>query len=263
MNAATNPPALPELSREATELLAEAHSQQLMVRVVGSTGIHLHCAPAAQAMEHAQRSGKDIDLIVRGGDRKRLRELIERRGYLIDRDLLVAMEGTRYSFAHPASAIELDVFVDRMEFCHTIDLTRRFELHPQTIPVEDLLLAKLQVHDFTRNDLLDAIVLLGTHPVLAGAGGPEEIDGSYIAALLARDWGFHHTVTANLTRVQETLAAGQAPLEAQLVEAATARALVLARMIEDAEKSRGWRLRARVGERMQWWEDVDERVATY
>jgi len=257
------PPALPELSREASELLAEARNEQITVRVVGSTAIHLHCAPAAAAMERAQRSGKDIDLIVRGGDRKRLRELIERRGYEIDRNLLVAMEGARFSFAHPSSAIELDVFVDRMEFCHTIDLTRRFELHPHTIPVEDLLLAKLQVHDFTRNDLLDAIVLLGTHPVLLGPSEAEEIDAGYIARLLARDWGFHHTVTANLVLVEETLAAAKAPLEPELSATAAERARLLTQAIENAEKSRGWRLRARIGERMQWWEDVDERVNTY
>ena len=33
--------------------------------------------------------------------------------------------------------------------------------------------------------------------------------------------------------------------------------------IEDKPKSFGWRARAKVGERVQWWEDVDERTATY
>jgi hypothetical protein len=33
--------------------------------------------------------------------------------------------------------------------------------------------------------------------------------------------------------------------------------------IDETQKSRGWRMRARVGERMQWWEDVSEREDTY
>jgi len=33
--------------------------------------------------------------------------------------------------------------------------------------------------------------------------------------------------------------------------------------VEAAPKTLGWRLRARVGERVQWWQDVDEREATY
>jgi len=33
--------------------------------------------------------------------------------------------------------------------------------------------------------------------------------------------------------------------------------------IRDAPKSVRWRTRARVGERMQWWQDVDDREAVY
>jgi hypothetical protein len=38
---------------------------------------------------------------------------------------------------------------------------------------------------------------------------------------------------------------------------------MLREAIDAARKSRTWRLRARVGERMQWWEDVDDRRDTY
>jgi hypothetical protein len=33
--------------------------------------------------------------------------------------------------------------------------------------------------------------------------------------------------------------------------------------IEAVPKSVRWRARARVGERLQWWQDVDEREAVY
>jgi hypothetical protein len=42
-----------------------------------------------------------------------------------------------------------------------------------------------------------------------------------------------------------------------------AAAAALSDAIERARKTRAWRMRARVGERMQWWEDVNERVDTY
>tara|TARA_B100000614_G_scaffold233264_1_gene228424 strand:- start:249 stop:359 length:111 start_codon:yes stop_codon:yes gene_type:complete len=32
---------------------------------------------------------------------------------------------------------------------------------------------------------------------------------------------------------------------------------------ETAPKSMSWKLRAKVGERMQWWQDVDDREGTY
>lgn len=258
---------LTDLSSEAGELVRAATQEQILVRVVGSTAIHLHCEHGAAAIERLrQGGGKDIDLIVRGADRTRLRKLIEDHGYEIDHDLLVAMEGKRFSFAHPETSVELDVFVDRMEFCHTLDVSRRMELHPLTIAVEDMLLAKLQVHDLTRSDLLDIVALLAVHPVGEGpeAHDAETIDSGYLARLLARDWGFHHTATANLARVAHALTSTEQPmLDAELDACAAARVERLCSAIDAADKSRGWRLRARIGERVQWWEDVDEREDTY
>ena len=162
-------------------------------------------------MDALGRPAKDIDFVVPQGHRKGMRRFLEARGYVIDRDLLIAMEGRRYSFSHPGTGVDIDVFVERMEFCHTVEVAGRMDKHPMTICPDDLLLQKLQVIRMTTTDLLDAGVLLATHRV-AGAGpaggldGPDdcaaEIDAPRIAGLMARDWGFHHTATANLARVQ-------------------------------------------------------------
>lgn len=249
----------PELAAKAESLLDAAAAEGIELRVVGSAGIHLHCHPAAVAIEQAERPCKDIDFIVRGGDRKRLRSMFEARGYEVDRDVLVASEGTRFTFTDPQTGIPVDVFVDKMEFSHTIDLGRRLELHERTIPIEDLLLQKLQVHDFTENDLTDTIALLATHEV-GGAGDPERIDAGYVAGLLARDWGFHRTALGNLDRVEQRL--GADPAVGGATEAGRA-ARLLREAIETEPKSRGWRMRARVGERMQWWNDVDDPHGAY
>jgi hypothetical protein len=79
---------------------------------------------------------------------------------------------------------------------------------------------------------------------------------------MARDWGFHHTATANLARVQ-----GAAAVEPRFGAGAAARiderAGLLLAAIDAEPKTRGWRLRDRIGERKQWWQDVDEKEATY
>lgn len=255
-------PTWPVLAAEAEELVRAASAEGIAIRVVGSTGIHLHCAPAAAAIERAERACKDIDFIVRGGDRKPLRALLEARGYEVDRDILVAGEGTRFTFVYPGSEISLDVFVDRMEFSHTIDLSKRLEMHGRTIPVEDLLPQKLQVHDFTRNDLLDAIALLSTHSLQIAAEDHEQIDVGYVAGLLARDWGFHRTALENLARIEQQLEEGDETVTADPGEARE-RAAALREAIDSEPKSRGWRLRARVGDRIQWWNDVDDPRGAY
>ena len=245
---------------EAVALVAEAAARGQVLRLVGSTGIRLHCPPAAAALDRLGRPAKDIDLVCRHEDRKGLRRLLEDRGWRVDRDLLVAMEGRRYAFHHPERGLDLDVFVDRMEFCHTIELRDRLAARELTVPVEDLLLQKLQIVRQTVTDRMDAAALLATHPV-GEAGGPgepgEAIDPAYVAGLLARDWGFHHTATANLAALRDE--------EAGNGSAGTVRGRVDALLgaIEAAPKSVRWRARARGGERMQWWQDVDEREAVY
>jgi hypothetical protein len=244
-------PGWDEIQREAAALVAAAGARGIILRLAGSAGIRLHCEGAALALDRLGRPAKDIDLVCRREDRKGVRWLLEERGYLVDRDLLVAMEGSRYAFSHPGSGVAVDVFVDRMQFCHTIELRDRFAHHDTTIPIDDLLLQKLQIVRPVVTDVMDMGVLLETHEVAASPerSGPERIDPVYLAGLLARDWGFHHTATANLRRLR----AG--PVQDR-VEA-------LLGAIEAAPKSLRWRARARVGERVQWWQDVDERAVTY
>ncbi len=97
--------------------------------------------------------------------RKGMRRYLESRGYVTDRDLLIAMEGTRYSFRHAESGTELDVFVERLDFCHTIEIRSRLHQHPITLPVEELMLAKLQIIEMTMTDVMDVGVILATHQV--------------------------------------------------------------------------------------------------
>ena len=254
-------PAWAAVHEAAVALVEVAGARGHLLRLVGSTGIRLHCQPAAAALDRLGRPAKDIDVVCRHEDRRGLRRLLEERGWEVDRDLLVAMEGRRFSFRHPASGLELDVFVDRLEFCHTIELRDRLGARELTVPVEDLLLQKLQIVRQTVTDRMDAAALLATHPVAPGpgAGGPagEAIDAGYVAGLLARDWGFHHTASANLAALRD----GPAANGTGAVVAARIDALLAA--IRDAPKSVRWRARARVGERMQWWQDVDDREAVY
>jgi hypothetical protein len=217
-------------------------------------------------MDRLNRPAKDIDFIVPQRQRKGMRRLLEDRGYLIDRDLLIAMEGRRYSFEHGEHGTEIDVFVERLNFCHTIELAGRLEQHPVTIPVEELLLQKVQIVEMTTTDLIDAGVLLATHDVASGqdAADGEAVDATHIARILARDWGFHHTATRNLERVGQSVA-GAAAIDVGAEGAARVEQGVQ-RLLDaiDAEgKSLAWRMRDKVGERKQWWQDVDDREATY
>lgn len=257
-------PTWPALQAEALEVIADAEAAGVTLRMVGSAALRLHCPAPGALMDELNRPAKDIDFVVRAEHRKGMRRVLEARGYQVDRDLLVAMEGARYTFHHDVGGYDVDVFVQRLNFCHSIEVRDRLDRHPHTIPIEELLLSKLQVIEPTVTDFIDVAVLLATHPVASAAPGPESVDAGHIARLLARDWGFHHTATRNLTRLRERLEHG-VPLprgRAEHAAAADGAGSLLAE-IERCPKTLAWRLRDRIGERKQWWQDVDDVEATY
>ncbi len=252
-----------ELSAEAVRIVSEAGDAGVTLRVMGSAGIRLHCHAPGGVMDLLGRPAKDIDFVVPEKQRKGMRRYLESRGYVTDRDLLIAMEGTRYSFRHADSGTELDVFVERLNFCHVIEIRSRLHQHPVTLPVEELMLSKLQIIEMTMTDVMDVGVILATHRVDEG-GDLEAVDGRHIAKLLASDWGFHHTATRNLRRIAE-LVGDTASIDIGQRENAQVRDGVrrLLAAIEAEPKSTRWRMRDKLGERKQWWQDVDEKEATY
>jgi len=258
------PTAWDDLSAEATTIVSEAGAAGVTLRVIGSAGIRLHCTAPGEFMDLLGRPAKDIDFVVPEKHRKGMRRYLESRGYVIDRDLLIAMEGTRYSFRHAEHGTEIDVFVERLEFCHTIEIRSRLHRHPITLPVEELMLAKLQIIEMTVTDVMDVAVILATHQVRDDDTVPEAIDGAHIAALLARDWGFHHTATRNLERIARMVGSSAGiDLGAGANEQVQDGVHGLLSLIEAEPKSTRWRMRGKVGERKQWWQDVDEKEATY
>lgn len=252
------------LENEAVTIVSEAQGQGVALRVVGSAGIRLHCDEPGIMMDRLNRPAKDIDFVVMREHRKGMRRLIESRGYKVDRDLLVAMEGRRYTFNHPEHGVEIDVFVDQLNFCHTVEVRDRLHRHSTTIPIEELLLQKLQIIEMTVTDQMDVGVLLATHDVRDETEDSETLDADHIAGLLARDWGFHHTATRNLEQMKRSvLLPASAGMGAVAIAKAEEGIERLLNAINAKSKTMAWKMRDKIGERMQWWQDVDEKEETY
>ena len=132
---------------------------------------------------------------------------------------------------------------------------------------EDLLLQKLQVIGMTTTDLMDSGVLLATHRVRVPAARAGRLRGgdrraARIAGLLARDWGFHHTATANLAGGPGR-GRGRAPVRGGRGRAVDGGPACCWPRSTPSRRPAAWRMRDRIGERKQWWQDVDEKEATY
>ena len=243
----------------AVELVNTARDRGITLRILGSLAYRLHCPANIALFEEMNRDLTDIDFATRGEQRKEVRDYLGGLGYVIDKDVLVTTEGKRYAFTDPKNGLNIDVFFDELYFCHAIPLKSRLELDYPTITPTDLLLEKMQIVEINPKDIKDSLVLLLEHPVAPSTR--DAIDAGYIARLLAADWGFHYTFTTNLNRLDaEMVKAGFAP-EAQAI--VRARIAELMHAIDKAPKGTAWKLRARVGTRVKWYQEVAEKGQTF
>jgi hypothetical protein len=166
-----------------------------------------------------------------------------------------AMNGNRrLLFYDVPNERQLDIFIDDFEMCHVIPLSDRLVVDRISIPLAELLLTKLQVFELNEKDRRDALAILHHHEI--EDHDADAVNGAVVAALLAADWGLWRTATMNLDRAAAAVDeyALSSDERAQLEQ----RLLALRQRIDDAPKSRKWKLRDRVGDRVRWYEEPEE-----
>ena len=149
---------------------------------------------------------------------------------------------------------QVDVFIDSFRMCHKIPLNDRLDGNSPTVPLAELLLTKLQIIELNEKDVRDTVLLLHGHPVDEHDG--DAVNGARIAQLCADDWGLWRTITANLDRCRSHI--DDYDLDQADRDRVHARFDELLGRIEEEPKSRGWKLRAKVGERKRWYELPEE-----
>jgi hypothetical protein len=243
----------------AVEMVDEARDRGFPLRILGSLAYRLHCPANIGFFEAMKRDLTDIDFASKAEHRKDVRDYLGSQGYAIDKEILAMSEGKRYAFMDPATGMNIDVFFDELFFCHPIPLRNRLDLDYPTITPTDLLLEKMQIVEINPKDIKDSLVLLLEHPVEAKTA--DAIDPEYVAKLLAGDWGYYHTVTTNLMRLNaETVKAGFPEESAGLVGK---RIEELMQVIDRAPKGTAWKLRAKIGTRIKWYQEVAEKGQTF
>ncbi len=144
------------------------------------------------------------------------------------------------------------MFVDKVHMCHTIDLRGRLDTHAQTLSLADLLLMKLQIVETNHKDLIDILALLTDHPFTQDESG---INLAYLAGLAGDDWGLWRTTTMVAERADRLARELDGFTDAGLVHE---RVRDYLQTLEDVPKGRGWKLRARLGDRKRWYELPEE-----
>ena len=244
-----------KFENELKRILTASEENGVTLRVIGSLAFQMHCPEYGFLQAALGRAYTDIDFAGYRKQARDVREMMKTLGYEEIKEVFIVSEGDRAIFHQIGSELHVDVFYDKLDFSHVISWNNRLEVDSPTIPLAELLLEKMQIFQINEKDIIDTIMLLLEHPL--GDSDDEVINIDRIAELLSKDWGLWRTTTMNLNKVKQ-----MSDHYSQLGEDDQARVVdqvdrSLAR-IEEAPKSRGWKLRARVGDRVKWYKDVDE-----
>ncbi len=238
-----------ELLARARDVIDAAGEAGLTMRLLGGLGVFAVSGSARRPP--LARPYRDFDVAVPAKQGPAASRILVAAGFLPDKHFN-ALHGARRLIFQAPEGYPVDVLIGTFQMCHRLDIQSGLGHHGIAIAPADLLLTKLQIVRIEPKDLADAAaLLLDLPPGTAGDG----IDVDRFVSALKDDWGFFHTVEINLEKLRAFAAAALPTDEAARVDE---RASALKDAMERAPKSLRWKMRARVGERVTWYEIPDE-----
>lgn len=234
---------------EVKRIIDAASDRGVQLRVIGGLAIKLH-SPSAQHRSLSRTYG-DIDLVGYKKQRQDISSTLEDLDYVPNIRFNSLHGFRRMLFVHPDEIYDIDVFLDVFPMCHELNFLGRLELDTYTIPLPDLVLSKLQVIQLNEKDVRDTLTVIYDHEVRESKDR-EVLDIGYITQICGNDWGWYKTITTNL---DEVLRLSDEYLESDEMKKITQERLHQMRdAIESTPKSTKWKLRAKIGERVRWYE---------
>ncbi len=263
-----------EMMVEARRIVDAGNDRGLVLRLTGGLAVRHY----AIDLEFAEREYSDIDLIGLARQAGEIGRLFGDLGYLENVGVSTATLGSQRQyfkrprsvdshahmhkrahfaapFASPPPLDHVDVFLDWMKMDHAIDFRERLGVNTYAIDPADLFLSKLQIQKLNEKDAHD-VVTLCKDVYVDFEPRPGVLDLERVADTCARDWGLYVDVMTNIDTVLEHL--GDYDLSAREVTR-IGRTLELAQdMMTEHTKSLRWRLRARIGKRLRWYNEIEE-----
>lgn len=244
-----------KFENELKAILKASEDAGILLRVIGSLAFQMHCPQFGYLQAAMGRAYTDIDFGAYSKQNKQISEMMLKMGYVENREVYIGTEGERAIFDKPGTGLHVDVFYEKLDFCHVIYWKDRLEVDSPTIPLTELLLEKMQIVQINEKDIIDTIMLLLEHPL--GDIDNETINIKLAAQLCANDWGLWRTTTMNLDKVKQ-LAGHYTQLTDEQKLKVTSQVDEIVARLNNEPKPMSWKLRDRVGDRVKWYKDVDE-----
>ena len=241
------------LIQEAIQIMRGGEQASTPLRLLGGLAVRL-TSPSSAQHPQLQRSYADIDFVGLERDGRKIKDVFLNLAYLPDERFNALHGRTRLIFHNQGTLKHIDIFLDRFEMCHKLDLRRRLLPDYQTLPLADLLVTKLQIVQLNAKDSIDILALLLDHDTGLGEE-PGKIDIAYLAELVRPDWGLFTTLSDNLEKTRQVIPDFLLAEEGALV---SRRIAAIREAMEKVPKTTRWYLRSKIGRKMEWYELPDE-----
>jgi len=245
---------LANLEDEMHRLIAAAQQEDIFLRVIGGLAVKVHSPHASH--RSLERKYPDIDFVTDKAGAKKLLSFLAAMDYTPNKTFNTLSGDRRQLWYDEVQGRQIDVFIGDFTMCHTLPLADRLEVEPLTIPLAELFLSKAQIVELNRKDILDLLALLLDHEV--GTGDDETINSELISGLCSRDWGLYTTVSMTIQKLRGFLDEDQIDLDEEEAQTVKRRLTTLQKAMDEAPKTMAWKMRARVGTRVRWYEEVEE-----
>ena len=239
----------------ASDLIRAAERENLPLRLLGGQAVRWLCPD----FPPRSREGQDMDFASLTSARVQVMEFLSGHGYVANTRFNTLHGDRQLSFVSADGETLIDVIMDRLEMCHVLEFKKRLDRLPYTLDITDLLLSKLQVVQQNAKDVQDIVYLLAAYPIEDG-DRPGTIGLGRFGEIVANDWGWWRTATRNLERVIQLATSGESVVPAHSPRDPMAQTRSLLSFAGAVPKSLKWRIRAKVGDHVQWYqlpEDVD------
>ncbi|MGA9160293.1 MAG: hypothetical protein WB297_05445 [Actinomycetota bacterium] len=236
------------------DVVRAANDRGIPLKLLGGQAVRLLCP----LFPHRAREDQDMDFACVSSKKREVVDFFTERGFLGDPRFNLLHGDRQMYFTTADGTTSVDVIMDRLNMCHVLDFSDRIDRMRDTLDVTDLLLSKLQIVELNQKDVHDLFHLLAGFEVRPG-DEPGTIGLDRIGRIVSGDWGWWRTVTMNLDKLAQLADSEHADLlpEARHFEPAEqARALRVA--CDEVPKTMKWKLRAKVGDRVRWYEVPEE-----
>jgi hypothetical protein len=239
---------------ESVQVVRAANAKGIPLKLLGGQAVRLLCP----LFPHRARNDQDMDFACVSSRKRDVIEFFAELGFQGDARFNTLHGDRQMYFTTADGQTSVDVIMDKLNMCHVLEFTGRIDRLPDTLDVADLLLSKLQIVELNEKDVHDLFHLFSAFEAKPG-DEPETIGLDRIGSLVSGDWGWWRTSTMNLDKLAQLAEGEHQDLlpEARRFEPAEQARRVRA-FCDEVPKTMKWKLRAKVGDRVQWYELPEE-----